>query len=953
MSNNKRKKSSRKHNSKSKSINNKKPKFMLEIVAVLSLALSLILLLSLMGIGANFGKALKSFQLGLFGILGYIFPIVFVLSYLFFAANLKNNIVKIKIFIADIIYLLSVAFINLFSPFIIENTESLINIYKSASYGGLIGALISGYLSLVIGKILSGIFIIVLIFIAVLFISGISFFEFVNAISSVFYETTKENLNTYKQKIREKKESAQDYDYEEIEYIDDENLDIVEHRKTWNQRAFVNPLANIKEDSIFVEENKILREKESLQEKRVSKIKDKEVLSEKKDDSFSVPENKFLSNADVFTGVIVNSDANVGTDLVDNSLDLDIIERANSILKKKEQEKSIFNNISIESDDEDISLYHFEDSSIETETDINIDTYLDTNTQMSENLDLEENKVQDEEDDLEEIEKISDLEITKKQNYINDTASLVSGERKVYTSSGRVIETEADKLEKKIELAKAQKYESALVKPNKIKKEYIFPSLDLLKKSEKKVSISDDEYKQTAIKLQQTLSNFGVAVRVANISKGPVVTRYELIPDQGVKVSKIVSLQDDIKLSLAAADIRIEAPIPGKSAVGIEVPNKENNIVSFRELLESRDFRDNKDKISFALGKDISGQVMITDISKMPHLLIAGATGSGKSVCINTLIMSILYGYKPDDVKLMMIDPKVVELSVYNGIPHLLIPVVTEPKKAASAINWAVAEMTDRYNKFAILGARNIKDYNEKIEKEKRLGNIDESIDKLPRIVIIIDELADLMMVAQNEVEEAIARLAQLARACGIHLVIATQRPSVNVITGLIKANIPSRIAFAVSSGIDSRTILDTVGAEKLLGKGDMLFSSQGMAKPMRVQGALVTDNEVYAVVDFIKNQGIETKYDINTIEKIENTLNEALKADNMEKDELFMQAGRFIIDRQKASIGNLQRVFKIGFNRAARIMDQLCESGVVGAEAGTKPREILMDIQTFENTFS
>ena len=352
--------------------------------------------------------------------------------------------------------------------------------------------------------------------------------------------------------------------------------------------------------------------------------------------------------------------------------------------------------------------------------------------------------------------------------------------------------------------------------------------------------------------MQQTLQTFGVRVTITDISQGPSVTRYEMQPEQGVKVSKIVGLTDDIKLNLAATDIRIEAPIPGKAAVGIEVPNKETSMVAFRDLLESEEFQKFPSNLSFAVGKDIAGQVVVTDIAKMPHVLIAGATGSGKSVCINTIIMSILYKAKPEDVKLIMIDPKVVELSVYNGIPHLMIPVVTDPKKASAALHWGVAEMTERYQKFADLNVRDLKGYN-KAAEDGKLSSDGEPLHKMPQIVIIVDELADLMMVAAGEVEESICRLAQLARACGIHLVIATQRPSVDVITGLIKANMPSRIAFSVSSGVDSRTILDMNGAEKLLGKGDMLFYPQGYPKPARVQGAFVSDPEVSDVVDFLK----------------------------------------------------------------------------------------------------
>lgn len=385
--------------------------------------------------------------------------------------------------------------------------------------------------------------------------------------------------------------------------------------------------------------------------------------------------------------------------------------------------------------------------------------------------------------------------------------------------------------------------------------EYVYPPIDLLKHAANKSSGNTEQHlRETASKLQQTLKTFGVNVTVTDISCGPAVTRYEIQPEMGVKVSKIVNLADDIKLNLAAADIRIEAPIPGKAAVGIEVPNKENVTVSFRELIESSEFENAKSKISFAVGRDIAGKVKVADIAKMPHLLIAGATGSGKSVCINTIIMSILYKADPNEVKLIMIDPKVVELSVYNGIPHLMIPVVTDPKKAASALNWAVQEMEDRYNKFAETGVRKFEEYNAKIDKIQ-VPEGQEPPKKMSQLVIIVDELADLMMVASHEVEDAICRLAQLARAAGIHLVIATQRPSVNVITGLIKANMPSRIAFAVTSGIDSRTILDMNGAEKLLGKGDMLFNPQGVPKPLRVQGAFVSDDEVSAVVDFLKNK--------------------------------------------------------------------------------------------------
>ena len=480
-------------------------------------------------------------------------------------------------------------------------------------------------------------------------------------------------------------------------------------------------------------------------------------------------------------------------------------------------------------------------------------------------------------------------------------------------------------------------------------KPYVFPPISLLSKAGgDEEGISDEELHETARKLQDTLTAFGVNVKVTDVSCGPSVTRYELQPEQGVKVSKITALTDDIKLNLAAADIRIEAPIPGKAAVGIEVPNKKNLMVYFRDLIENKDFNEHQSKLAFAVGKDIGGQTMISDIAKMPHLLIAGATGSGKSVCINTLIMSILYKAKPSEVKLIMVDPKVVELSVYNGIPHLLLPVVTDPKKAAAALNWAVAEMNRRYKLFSDMKVREIKGFNKKVGKD--------SPEWMPQIVIIVDELADLMMVSSKEVEEAICRLAQLARAAGIHLVIATQRPSVNVITGLIKANVPSRIAFAVSSQVDSRTILDGAGAEKLLGKGDMLFFPSGYPKPVRVQGAFVSDNEVSDVVEFIKenndpaHKAADITEQVNAAAQVESIKEGNSSAEEDDGyDEYFEEAGKLVIDKDKASIGMLQRVYRIGFNRAARIMDQLAEVGVVSEEDGTKPRKVLMSKDDFE----
>ena len=485
-----------------------------------------------------------------------------------------------------------------------------------------------------------------------------------------------------------------------------------------------------------------------------------------------------------------------------------------------------------------------------------------------------------------------------------------------------------------------------VVKEAKKKTGYERPTVSLLDVNDKKTGgDSDESLKSTALLLQDTLKTFGVNAKVTDISQGPSVTRFELQPEAGTKVSKILGLTDDIKLALAAADIRIEAPIPGKAAVGIEVPNKKKIPVLIRDLLDSNEYRASTAPLTYVVGKDISGKIIVGDLAKMPHLLVAGATGSGKSVFINTIIMSILYKSSPDDVKLIMIDPKMVELTVYNGIPHLMLPVVSDPRQASAALNWAVAEMMRRYKAFSEHSVRDIKGYNDKAEAAGE--------EKMPKIVIIVDELADLMMVAKNEVESSICRLAQLARAAGIHLVIATQRPSVDVITGLIKANMPSRVALSVSSGTDSRTILDTVGAERLLGNGDMLFAPQNFNKPLRVQGAYVNDNEILKVTEFLKtkNGGGDT-YDKELAEKIvsgsdpspEGAGPSSAAGSGSSVDEYFADACRFVIEKQKASSSMLQRVFKVGYNRAARIVDQMEEHGVVGAEEGTSPRKVLMN---------
>lgn len=546
-------------------------------------------------------------------------------------------------------------------------------------------------------------------------------------------------------------------------------------------------------------------------------------------------------------------------------------------------------------------------------------------------------------------EHATDGEFQPKERIIVSEEAKKTMNRKPFATGKAASAGELMKENTTVEAPRKASSEGKVIAPAKKKLKYKKPSYNLLKDSSSSSSkTTRATLMETANKLKQVLANFGVKVEVTNVSKGPSVTRYELQPEMGTKVSRITGLADDIKLNMAAADIRIEAPIPGKAAVGIEIPNEGRDSVCLKELLMSKELKNHKSNLAFPAGKDIAGKVVVADIAKMPHMLIAGTTGSGKSVFTNSILMSILYRTTPEDVRLIVIDPKVVEFQVYNKIPHLLYDVVTDPKKAAGILNWAVAEMTTRYNKFAKAGARDIGGYNAKVESGQLDG--DKPAEKMPQILIVIDELADLMMVAAKEVEEAICRLAQLARAAGIHMVIATQRPSVDVITGLIKANIPSRVALTVASGTDSRTIIDMNGAEKLLGNGDMLFYPAGYVKPVRVQGAYVSDEEIFETVEFIKNNSGEAEYDESIDAKL-TTDQEAMSNGGGEngKDPLFADAGRLCIEKQKGSTSMIQRQFRVGFNRAARIMEQLYDAGVVGQEETNKPRKVIMSMEEFE----
>ncbi|MBS4535994.1 DNA translocase FtsK [Clostridium sp. D2Q-14] len=562
-----------------------------------------------------------------------------------------------------------------------------------------------------------------------------------------------------------------------------------------------------------------------------------------------------------------------------------------------------------------------------------------SNSVKNSNLSIEKNK-KSRKNEKKSLKKSKKTNLTSDENEMTDNKiKILDYTKNEYKNDSSDNNTCLDKsIAEKKENIEDNKFDNISITKNEYI-DYEFPKLNILRKSD--ILKNNKENKailNNAKKLEDVLMNFGIEAQVTQINRGPTITRYELQPAPGIKVSRIVNLSDDIALGLASSDIRIEAPIPGKAAIGIEVPNIDKLTVNLRDVLETNEYNSMKSKLAFALGKDIAGKPIIANIEKMPHLLIAGATGSGKSVCINTLITSILYKAKPDEVKLLMIDPKVVELSIYNGIPHLLIPVVTDPKKSSHALNWAVQEMNNRYNLFAGKGVRDIKNYNEKAAK-------DESIDGLPQIVIIIDELADLMMVSPNEVEDSICRLAQMARAAGIHLIVATQRPSVDIITGTIKANIPSRISFSVSSQADSRTILDMGGAEKLLGKGDMLFYPVGASKPQRLQGAYIDEKEVEKLVDFLKKDNI-----VEYKEEIIDTIEKEINTEFDDTDKLLPSAIELVVDEGQASISYLQRKLKVGYSRAARIVDEMEERGIVGPHEGSKPRKVLVNKEDIEN---
>lgn len=923
-----------------------------EVLLVLILAVSVLLLFSTFGLLGKIGKALSSVLFGVFGMVAYLVPFFFAFAMFFTIINKGKKITKIKVGAAIVFLLMLCGFAQLIfgSDISLPAGEKITYFYRVHETTKLSGGFLGGTIAHLLKGTL-GTFGAVIILLALTIISGVLLTE-----RSFWNSLKKGGENIIEDAKRMKDYRSRQAEVYELEKRERNEKAILKSQEREIQRAKRLAMQDEKRQASLDARRERAEAARIRREENAQKVRDEQRALYLKEQAEAQLRQKALEQEEVET---------------DDSQDFEDDFPAEPVVKRTYGDEYII-------PDREPEIMTFSGEGNQTRR---VDNKVSGVIPSARLFDLEatdgemreltaglDNGIADYNNSILQTKhriNLSDEAMQKEQyerdEYIEDDVVITDDYMDV--TEVHEISVKPDKPQKRVETFKESASKPApVLKPSPKKNrngKHKLPSVDLLNAVSKKGSLdASDELNETARKLKETFKTFGVNVSIIGSLRGPSVTRYEIQPEVGVKVSKIVSLTDDIKLALAATDIRMEAPIPGKSAIGIEVPNRENTAVAYRELVESRTFRDSKSKLSFAVGKDLNGQVVVCDIAKMPHVLIAGATGSGKSVCINTLIMSILYKAAPDEVRLIMIDPKVVELSVYNGIPHLLLPVVTDPKKASAALQWAVNEMMRRYQCFADLQVRDMAGYNKLVTTDSRYINSEEH-KKMPQIVIIVDELADLMMVAAKEVEEAICRLAQLARAAGIHLILATQRPSVDVITGLIKANMPSRIAFSVSSGVDSRTILDMTGAEKLLGKGDMLFYPQGYTKPARVQGAFISDEEVKRVVETLKNEADGDNYDLDAQNQVNNAAASSgnssssggFSAPDMDNgfDPLFYEAGKTIIDKDKASIGLLQRILKIGFNRAARIMDQLADAGVVGEEEGTKPRKILMTVDEFE----
>ena len=934
-----------------------------EIVLITVIAFSALLFLGNLGFIGTLGEFISRILFGLFGYVSYLVPVALVLSAILYVSDKDNAVTMVKQWsgLIFVIVLCSFSQILLFKEDIEINTIG--DYYEKCSSlkcgGGITGGAVTYLLEKGIGMVGCVIVLIVIALICIMLISERSLINDVRNGGRTLYDNARNDIERRRirreneRPLKEERKRLRNEELRQRRLIEEEERRArVEERNERLKQRDLERLERRMEEKRLREENLKKKEEGSLRmDRKVSGVMLDTKLSE--DPAKAVPAG---INDDIHEISAETPETNTEALFNGNGNDSDLREIyspafGNEINLRYENVRSD-HHIAVDPEEIRRTLGNTDEieSAIINEA-LHLSDEYDYERPVSEELYSEPYEeslpdIRDHEGNRDLKHGIKDrTEVYAKEDYERKDASVNEYMKpSVTVDESSYTQTNAKPVPKKTHDVK--------------KKDFRFPPVSLLKKGN--LNVTGDSKRvlnEKAERLKETLKEFGVGVTMTGYTQGPAITRFEMKPDVGVKVSKVLNLSDDIMLSMAAKNVRIEAPIPGKSLIGIELPNEENTAVMFRDLIESQEFKQSESKLSFAVGKGLSGETVVADIGKMPHMLIAGATGSGKSVCINTLIMSILYKARPDEVKLIMVDPKVVELSVYNGIPHLMIPVVTDPKQAAEALKWGVVEMDDRYNKFAEFGVRDLNGYNKKVQGMTDVPEQDR-YQVLPRIIIIVDELADLMMVASKEVEESICRIAQKARAAGIHLVIATQRPSVDVVTGLIKANMPSRIAFSVSSGTDSRTILDMVGAEKLLGKGDMLFYPQGYTKPARVQGAFVSDQEVNDVVDFLKEHSGQEGYDEEIVQKIKNassvssdTSGGGGSAGNAPggKDELFVEAAKAIIDKNKASIGMLQRLFKIGFNRAARIMDQLAEAGVVGEEEGTKPRKVLMSEEQFE----
>lgn len=900
------------------------------VIIVISAVVFISQITSKMGV---VGQVIGGLFQGLLGISGVLLPVLVIIYCIWMLMSEERKWPLVRAF-GGALFLLTVASAAyLFHPLNVSGdlgfAKKAMELFDSGSLtnGGLIGGLFGGGLFGLLDALGSVIVLLAMLVISIILATGRSFFGAMGTLA----DHQKVRRQVRNEKIKNKADRIRQEEKMEAARLEKQEA---KRRRVMNKEDF-----NIELHEVEATEHPEVKETVFRQKKQDYSVKKREPIYDfVKENEMPMEEPKWDFNV-VFGGKLQVDELEQGTQMPPQSTErFKVVEPLKEVAKKQEpvemtEEEAVYEKI------------FGEDNTVENMAEETPEEAWDMESQAAalaaEAMRAAEEKTDFHFADLEDAEETASPEMdmpeveepmAEEEMPVEEVQPVVE-EMPADVPAPEPVKTETTSPEAQKDAAQ-QPAASAPAEP--AEKPYVFPPISLLGRDPGNSSGSGIlEQQKNGRKLEMTLKSFGVEARVINVSAGPTVTRYEVSPSQGVKVSKIVNLADDIALNLAASGIRIEAPIPGKAAVGIEVPNKETKSVYLRTVLESDAFRKHPSKLAFALGEDITGNPIVTDIAKMPHLLIAGATGSGKSVCINTLITSILYKADPKEVKLLLVDPKVVELSVYNGIPHLLIPVVTDPKKASAALNWAVREMLERYNDFAACGVRDIKGFNA-MKEEKG-----EPEAKMPQIVIIIDELADLMMAAPGEVEDSICRLAQMARAAGMHLIIATQRPSVDVITGVIKANIPSRLAFAVSSGIDSRTILDMVGAEKLLGKGDMLFYPSGQAKPSRIQGAFVTDKEVEQIVDFLRKSS-RPGYTQEMVDQI-TAVAKTASGPSEETDEFFEQAVDLILEKEKASVSMLQRQFRIGYNRAARLMDELERRGLVGPEEGSKPRKVLI----------